>query len=352
MTFVSIFSILDGLQLTIGTVMTTYYGDRTTYVLVSEDAEMVHDSRIPRRVAEEYRQLPDVYSLSEEDLVAASYGGADIDVSGVDLEEIKPFYSLWSLDGREIEAQGECLVGRTLSLTAGILEGTSIPVAIEGKVFEFDVVGIFETKNGTVDAQILLQRDHLASMLPRFVANSSLLRIRILASEDIGPIIQFTEADHPELRFMESRQVSTFFKKSIINISRILSTIIVFVILLMVLGIYNSMNMVVSERTWEIGVIRAMGARRSFVLRLFVLESAMLSLLGGLFGVALGITMSHGITSFFALLVTGSTAIAPLTKLTTIWWGIAASIGIGLIGGMSPASRASRMEISEALSEG
>jgi putative ABC transport system permease protein len=188
--------------------------------------------------------------------------------------------------------------------------------------------------------------------LPRFSANSSFLRIRVIGSEELEAVSLYAEQAYPDLKINKARQVSKFFEKSIINISRLLSTIIVFVILLMVMGIYNSMNMVVSERFREIGIVRAIGARRSFVLRLFVAESALLALLGGLFGVALGVAMSHAITSFFAIFVPGSPSVAPLTKIATIGWGIVASLVIGLIGGIFPANRASRVEISEALSEG
>jgi putative ABC transport system permease protein len=203
-----------------------------------------------------------------------------------------------------------------------------------------------------MDAELLVSRDYLSSVLPGFLENSSIMRLRVNGQEAYDAVDQYTQERHPELRIWEARQVSKFFEKSIINISRLLSTIVIFVILLMVLGIYNSMNMVVSERRWEIGVLRAVGARRSFILRLFVVESAALALLGGLFGVALGVAMSHAITSLFSVMVPGSTSVVPLTKVSTIIWGIAASLSIGLLGGMFPANQASRLQIAEALSEG
>lgn len=351
MTFVSIFSILDGLQLTVQTVMDRYYGDRNIFVLTSSTAGSFHESTIPRDVAVEYRKLPEVYALSEEDLVTVYYEGVEIDMVGVDLGDLDEIYEFQSLEGRRIENPKECLVGLTVSRGVEIEEGMHLSIIVEGQSIEVQAVGIFETKT-PMDAEILVDQQYLSSKISRFSSNTSILRIRVADSADIDPITEFTRTHHPELEIREARQVSKFFEKSIINISRLLSTIIVFVVLLMVLGIYNSMNMIVSERTWEIGVIRAMGARRSFILKLFILESAMLSILGGLFGVALGIAMSHGITSFFSIFVPGSPTVAPLTKLSTIGWGIVTSLSIGLIGGVFPANRASKVEISEALSGG
>ena len=350
MTFVSIFSILDGLQLTIESVMNRSY-QRNAFVLTTAGTTLFQEGAIPRTVAAEYRQIPEVYALSEEDLVMASYEGVSVLVAGVDLEDLGALHTFQGLGDTATIEPGECIVGETFSGTVGIQTGMNLSVESQEAVFNLRVVGVFRT-NTPLDAQILVDRAYLSAIIPRFATNSSILAIRVLDPADILAIAEFTRSTHPELSIREGKQVSKFFEKSIINVSRLLSTIVVFVVLLMVLGIYNSMNMVVSERKWEIGVVRAMGARRSFILRLFILESAMLSVLGGLFGTALGIASSHAITSFFSIFVAGSSSVVPLTKITTIGWAMTASLAIGLLGGMLPANRASRVEISEALSEG
>jgi putative ABC transport system permease protein len=360
MTFVSIFSILDGLQLTIQSVIEGYYENRIL-VLRSAGSTDFHGSSIPEEVADEYRDLPGIAVVSEEALLWANYEGTEIEIIGVDLEDFERIYLFEELEGRRPSGPQECLVGRTLATSLGIEEGMDLRLLVDGRSLFFNVAGIFVTKtnnslglfqtNTPMDTQLLVSRPYLSSVFPRFASNTSIVRIRAGESEGLALVEAYTAENHPELVIMEAMQVSNFFEKSIINVSRLLSTIVVFVIILMVLGIYNSMNMVVSERTWEIGVIRAIGARKSFVLRLFVAESAMLALLGGLFGVALGIAMSHAITSFFSIFVEGSTSIAPLTKLATIGWGIAASLIIGLFGGIFPANRASTLLISEALAE-
>ncbi len=360
MTFVSIFSILDGLQLTIQSIIEGYYENRIL-VLTSAGSSDFHGSSIPDEVADEYRGLQGIAVVSEEVLMWANYQGAEIEIVGVDLEDFERIYLFEELEGRRPSAPEECLVGRTLAASLGIEEGMDVRLLVEGQRVLLRVAGVFVTKTNNslglfqtdtpMDTQLLASREYLSSIFPRFATNASIARIKASESEGLDLAESYTAENHPELEVMEAMQVSNFFEKSIINVSRLLSTIVVFVIILMVLGIYNSMNMVVSERTWEIGVIRAIGARKSFVLRLFVAESAMLALLGGLFGVALGIAMSHAITSFFSIFVEGSPSVAPLTKLTTIGWGIAASLIIGLFGGIFPANRASGLLISEALAE-
>ena len=350
MTFVSIFSILDGLQITIQTVMNKYYGERNVYVLASQGSNSFEDSKIPARVASEYRVLPRIYGFSEEDVIDASVDGADVEIRGVAVGDLQRVTSFKHLDGQLFQRDGECLLGQVAADTLGSHIGDKLEAKAGRVKLSLLVVGIFETKTPT-DAQVLVPRDYLASLIPRFSDSYSIIRIRVQEPQDIETVRALTQSKHPELEIREARQVSKFFQKSIVNIARLLSTVIVFVILLMVLGIYNSMNMVVSERRWEIGILRAMGARRPFIQRLFLSESAMLSLLGGLFGVGLGIAMSNAITSFFSIFVPGS-SVAPVTKFTTIGWAMIVSLVIGLIGGVLPARNAAKIQISEALSEG
>ncbi len=349
MTFVSIFSILDGLQLSVEKVIRGFYGEegRSAYVLPASDE--IEQGLIPRAVAEEYRGLDDVYGLSEEDVVNSYYQGREVDLLGVNLDDLDATHGFQGIDGRSMEKGPECMVGSTAAEILGIDVDQEISLELDDSTVDLLVTGIYEAKT-SLNANILVNNEFLSSRIPRFKVNTSMLRIK-LKTGNLESVAEFTEENHPELRIKESVQVSKFFQKSIINISRLLSTIIIFVILLMVLGIYNSMNMVVSERKREIGIIRAMGARRSFIVKLFMAESTMLSLLGGLFGVGLGIAMSHGITSIFSIFVAGSSSVAPLTKLTTIGWAMFASLSIGLIGGISPASNASKVEISRALTE-
>jgi putative ABC transport system permease protein len=100
--------------------------------------------------------------------------------------------------------------------------------------------------------------------------------------------------------------------------------------------IMNIMLVSVTERTREIGIRKAIGARRSDVMRQFLVESALLSVAGGAIGVALG------------------AGLATLIRVTSgmpvqvEWWSVAAGLGlacsVGITFGLYPAARASRLE--------
>jgi putative ABC transport system permease protein len=107
------------------------------------------------------------------------------------------------------------------------------------------------------------------------------------------------------------------------------------------IGVMAIMMISVTERTREIGVRKALGARRMEILWQFLAEAAMLTLTGGLIGIALGASIGYGV--HFA---TGFPVSLP-------WWSFALGIGfsasVGIFFGMYPAIRASRLDPIEAL---
>jgi putative ABC transport system permease protein len=107
------------------------------------------------------------------------------------------------------------------------------------------------------------------------------------------------------------------------------------------IGIMNIMLATVTERTREIGVRRALGAKRRDVAAQFLVEAVALCGLGGLFGIGLGIGFSYAVTYFFSL----PTIIRPWSPV--IAFGV--SIIVGLVFGTYPARRAARMDPIEAL---
>lgn len=107
------------------------------------------------------------------------------------------------------------------------------------------------------------------------------------------------------------------------------------------IGIMNIMLASVTERTREIGIRRALGAKRSDITIQFLIETVILSATGGVLGVILGVTIPFLVTIF-----------ADLETLVS-WWSVllsfGISVGIGIVFGIYPARRAALMDPIEAL---
>jgi putative ABC transport system permease protein len=100
--------------------------------------------------------------------------------------------------------------------------------------------------------------------------------------------------------------------------------------------IMNIMLVAVAERTREIGIRKALGAKRRDILSQFLVESATLSVMGAAIGIALGIALAKIIA-----------AVSPLPASVAPWsilLALAVGAGVGIIAGMYPASRAARLD--------
>src|SRR5215212_7987046 len=108
------------------------------------------------------------------------------------------------------------------------------------------------------------------------------------------------------------------------------------------IGVMNIMLVSVTERTQEIGVRKAIGARRRDIVYQFLFEAMMLTFLGGLLGVLLAV----GISQLIMLLIPSLPASIPSWAVMA---GLGVSIGVGLIFGVWPARKASRLDPIECL---
>ncbi len=100
--------------------------------------------------------------------------------------------------------------------------------------------------------------------------------------------------------------------------------------------IMNIMLVAVAERTHEIGIRKAMGAKRRDILMQFLIESATLSTFGAAMGIALG--------ALFALLIRSTTPMPTYVAPWSIMVGVLIGAGVGIISGVYPASRASLLD--------
>ena len=110
----------------------------------------------------------------------------------------------------------------------------------------------------------------------------------------------------------------------------------------------NTMYTSVLERTKEIGIMKAVGAKDSDVLLLFLLESGLLGLVGGLVGVALGFLMAKG-AELAANRALGTGLLSAYFPLELIIGALLFSFTVGSVSGLLPARQAARLKPVDAL---
>jgi putative ABC transport system permease protein len=134
---------------------------------------------------------------------------------------------------------------------------------------------------------------------------------------------------------MERQQSVTSTMSTLLNAVAVISLVVGGI------GIMNIMLVSVTERTREIGIRKAVGATPRDIMMQFLIESSIISLLGGILGVIGGI----GGSALLAKLAGWTTLVSPTTVLIAL--GVAASVGIFF--GLYPASKAASLHPIEAL---
>jgi putative ABC transport system permease protein len=244
-------------------------------------------------------------------------------------------------------------IGKEDTFGKEILAGNKI--LIQGKSFE--VIGVLKTSSSfQVNNVILMNEEDMKKLLDIgdewdiIVAQvSDSKQAQAIAEKIKEALRKDRKEDLGEEDF--SVQTSVEAISSVNTILNIINLIVggIAAISLLVggIGIANTMYTSVLERTKEIGTMKAIGAKNKEILWIFIIESGMLGLIGGVIGVVLGLGLAFGVSGI-ANAAIGNTLLSVQVSYPLIGWAIAFALAIGLISGLTPAMQASKLKPVEA----
>jgi putative ABC transport system permease protein len=320
----------------------------------------------------DYIKMADVEALRRElgsDIVAATgvmsnfdqilIGGKvqDVKVIGTD-EAYQPVRNILVSTGRFLDRSDVELRNKVCLLTDKLAErmygsvGAAMHQTIRLYGLQFTVIGTFREKVETF-GQSEVEKDTILTpftVLKYFtpVERIDPLYVQVRSPQEVDRVAtRVQEIIAARHRAGASYRVDTLtaILTAAKNISLILSAVLVMVsaitLIISGIGIMNIMLVTVTERTREIGVRLAIGARRREILSQFLAEAMMVSLSGGLIGILVGVSIPLSVQLFADI------------RIPISWVAIAVAFGVsclvGLVFGILPANRAARLNPTEAL---
>jgi putative ABC transport system permease protein len=163
-----------------------------------------------------------------------------------------------------------------------------------------------------------------------------------------------TDADKADVAVTTSEDLLSTVSSVATSFTSTLTGIAAISLLVGGIGIMNIMLVTVTERTREIGLRRALGAKSQHIVYQFLLEALLLTLIGGLVGVGIGVVFGSNVTSLVSTsfgggMGAGGQSTQVVIDLSTILLAVGISMGIGILFGLFPALKAAKLDPVEAL---
>jgi len=227
------------------------------------------------------------------------------------------------------------------------LQGTFYPINLDLKL-----VGVFDspTYSDSILFNWTYMDEELRKISPEASGNSGTIFARCKSTDMIPSVVdaideKFSNSDNPT-RTQTEAAFAQMFADMLGNIKSYIRNIALAVIFSLTLVAGTAMAMSMRERTTEVAVLKAIGFSKSRILSMVLGESTIISMLGGLLGIAAGGLCLHGLHSV-------SAQFFPLSifELAGPWLLglIAVGIGIGFVSGLVPAIQAARISVVDGL---
>ena len=245
------------------------------------------------------------------------------------------------------------------------LFGSADPVGQTIKISRqsFRVIGVFASKGGTgfgsqdnvVVAPITTVWAYLTGArgkaISQIVASASSASTVTQAETEITTILleqhQISDVTQADFQLQSQQDLLNQATSIATALTLVLGAIAGISLVVGGIGIMNIMLVTVTERTREIGIRKAIGARRRDILVQFLIEAMVLSGLGGALGIAVGALLANEAPHIPA--IASSSFPAPVVSASSVLLAFCVSVAIGLFFGIYPANRAARLHPIEAL---
>jgi len=282
-----------------------------------------------------------ISTIAPKVLGGVRVGTHDVLLVGVNFDSELKMKEWWKIFGEAPKGDNELLLGSDASnvLNAGL--GDSVKIKDES----FKIAGVLDQTGSQDDALVFVSLPKAQKLLGK-EGKITLAEVAALCSAcPIGDMVTQIAEKLPNAKVSAIQQVVEGRLKALGQFKRFSYAMAGVVVFIGSLIVFVTMMGSVNERTTEIGVFRAIGFRKSHIMQIILLEAAIVSLLAGILGYAVGMGGAKVALPFMA---EGKNA--HLVWDTTVAFGsIGLALTLGLLASLYPALHASKMDPTEAL---
>ena len=330
--------------------------------LTLEDAEAIRE-QCPAVAEVAVTVFQRIYDFNSPPLITARYKDKEVtglNYSGADVEyedvfNTRPYIGRYFTAAEDLHREDIAVIGYDLG-KAFFPHEDPLDKTIYVEGFPYRVIGVFAHRKGQlfqnpqVEKQVIVPyrtyRKHHPADDEHFIGAVAAPGQMAEAQDEIRAVLRrrrHVPYSAPEnFGLSTAAQIGEQFKEITGSVALLTAVVSSIGLLVGGVGVMNIMLMSVTQRTREIGVRKAIGARRGDVIWQFLTEAVVLTGAGGVIGVALGI----GISVLINIFLPGLPSSVPLWAVVL---AVAVSMSVGLFFGMYPAIKAARLDPVEAL---
>lgn len=303
------------------------------------DARTLNDSDVPKIREIEVRES--LSAVSPKFVGVVEIEGKKIPLMGVHFPEEGRIKKWWKIRGAIPRAKDEALLGNEVAVR--LFKSANDHLTINGK--KVKISGILEETGSQDDFLIYADLGFVQEVLkkPRAV---SLIEVSAYCNTcPIEEIVNQISKKLPHAKVTAIKQTLQTKMEALDHFKKFSIGISALVLFIGALIVFTNMMASVNERKREIGIFRAIGFRKSHIMRIIFLEASIVGIIAGAAGYLLGLGLSH----FIGPIVLGMKGVRWVLDPSLAVGAIFLSVVIGILSSLYPALHASRMDPTEAL---
>ena len=306
---------------------------------VAFDTQTLKDADVPKIRQIEVRE--NVSTISPKIIGVVQIEGKKVPLMGVLFQEETRLKKWWKVRGTVPKSQDEVLLGHEVAVK--LFKSMGDPLVIDGK--RVRISGILDETGSQDDFLILGELAFVQGVLKRPGALSLIEVSAFCISCPIEEIVRQISKELPHAKVTAIKQTLETKMEALGHFKKFSVGISVIVLLIGGLIVFTNMMASVNERKREIGIFRAIGFRKSHVVRIIFLEAFIIGLIAGMTGYILGI----GVSQVIGPMITGTKGVRVFIDPLLAIGAVFLSAVIGILSSAYPALHASKMDPTEAL---